>query len=85
MSIVQGRNIFTASGSDAVVRRGDTLQYELDEGPCLDSLRSHQTVISQDLSQETRWPRWAPRAVADLGIQAMISFGSLPTLARTAR
>jgi GAF domain-containing protein len=73
VSIVQGRNIYTPVGSDDLVRRGDALQYELDEGPCLDSLRSHETVISQDLRKESRWPRWAPRATADLGIQAMMS------------
>ncbi len=31
-----------AATSD-VVRRGDELQYELDEGPCLDSVREQET------------------------------------------
>ena len=39
-------------GSDDLVRRGDALQYELDEGPCLDAVHSHLTVISQDLERE---------------------------------
>jgi GAF domain-containing protein len=73
VSIVQGRAIFTPVGSDDVVRRGDALQYQFDEGPCLDSVRCHQTVISQNLRQETRWPRWAPQVVSDLGIQGMLS------------
>ena len=73
VSIVQGRNIVTPVGSDDVVRRGDALQYQLDEGPCLDSVRRHETVISQNLRQETRWPRWAPQVVSDLGIQGMMS------------
>ena len=73
VSIVQGRDILTPARSDDVVRRGDALQYQFDEGPCLDSVRCHATVISQDLRQEKRWPRWAPRVVSDLGIQGMMS------------
>ena len=73
VSIVQGRTICTPASSDGVVRRGDALQYELDEGPCLDSTRHHETVISQDLGREQRWPRWAPQVVAELGIQGMMS------------
>ncbi len=66
VSIVQGRDILTPARSDDVVRRGHALQYQFDEGPCLDSVRCHATVISQDLRQEKRWPRWAPRVVSDL-------------------
>ena len=73
VSIVQGRDILTPVVSDDVVRRGDALQYQLDEGPCLDSVRCHAAVISQDLRQEKRWPRWAPRVVSDLGVQGMMS------------
>jgi ANTAR domain/GAF domain len=73
VSIVQGRTICSPAGSDDVVRHGDALQYELDEGPCLDSIRSHQTVISQDLPLEERWPRWTPQAITELGIRAMMS------------
>jgi GAF domain-containing protein len=73
VSIVECRSIFTPVGSDDLVRRGDALQYQLDEGPCLDAVRGHETVISQNLHRETRWPRWAPRVVSDLGIQGMMS------------
>lgn len=70
---MQGRTICGPASSDDVVRRGDALQYELDEGPCLDSVRAHETVISHVLRREQRWPRWTPHAVAELGIQGMMS------------
>ena len=73
VSIVEGRSIRTPVGSDDVVRRGDALQYDLNEGPCLDSVRWHQIVLSQDLSREERWPRWVPRARTELGIEGMMS------------
>jgi hypothetical protein len=49
------------------------LQYELDEGPCLDSLHQHETMLSQDLGRDERWPRWTPRARNQLRIQGMLS------------
>ena len=73
ISVVEGRSLRTATGSDEIVHRGDALQYELDEGPCLDSVRALRTVISEDLSTDPRWPNWSPRAQADLGVHGMMS------------
>jgi ANTAR domain/GAF domain len=73
VSIIAGRSICTAASSDDVVGRGDALQYELDEGPCLDAVRWRETVVSQDLRREERWPRWTPRALTDLGIEGIMS------------
>jgi GAF domain-containing protein len=73
ISVLDGKEVRTAASSDAVVERGDALQYELGEGPCLDSIQERTTVISRDLGTETRWPRWRPRARADLGVQSMMS------------
>jgi ANTAR domain/GAF domain len=55
-----------------VAGRGDILQLELDEGPCLESMRGHKTIISQDLRREERWPRWTSQA-AELGIEGVMS------------
>jgi len=73
VSILHCGSIATPASSDDLVCRGDALQYELAEGPCRDSLHGRETVVSQDLSQETRWPRWTRHAVADLGLQAVMS------------
>lgn len=66
------RHVETVASSDPVVVRGDALQYELDEGPCLDSLRDHETVTSPDLGTERRWSRWAAQVVQELGIRSML-------------
>jgi GAF domain-containing protein len=73
VSIVQGRSIRTPASSDDVVCRGNALQDELNEGPCFDSVRWHETVVSQDLRREERWPRWTPRALSDLGVEGIMS------------
>jgi hypothetical protein len=73
ISVVQGRELSTPVAFDDVARRGDTLQYQLREGPRLDVVRWQETVISPNLSEEARWPEWTPRAVSVLGIKAMMS------------
>ncbi len=73
ISVVHGRERSTRVASDDVVRRGDALQYQLDEGPCLDAVRWQETVISRNLGEEARWPEWTPRAVSVLGVKAMMS------------
>ncbi|MGN6412744.1 GAF and ANTAR domain-containing protein [Flexivirga sp.] len=59
----------TIGASDDVVVKADQLQYELGEGPCHDAAWEATTLVSQDLSSDTRWPEWAPRVV-QLGIKS---------------
>jgi hypothetical protein len=84
--------VVTKVGSDDLVRQANELQFELGEGPCLDVLRDEDTLISTDLAQEQRWPRWAPRVHRDLGVRSMmsllvyadrVSYGALSLYART--
>lgn len=73
VTIARGGRLATPAASDDVVIEGDRWQYELNEGPCLDSVRLEHTVISQDLSRDPRWPRWSAKAQESLGIEAMMS------------
>lgn len=73
VSVGTRREVITAAATDDVVERGDTWQYELGEGPCLDAVRHQNTVISHDLRTDDRWPLWGPRVIAGLGINAMMS------------
>lgn len=62
----------TTGASDERVERADTLQYDLDEGPCLDAWAGRAVVRSDDLADETRWPRWAA-AARSLGLRSTLS------------
>lgn len=53
--------------------RADELQYQFDEGPCLDAARGQDLVRSDNLPAETRWRRWAPRAIDDAGMRSFMS------------
>jgi transcriptional regulator with GAF, ATPase, and Fis domain len=70
----RSRRIDTPAATHDDARRGDKLQYELQEGPCLDAIWTQETVRSDDLLSEGRWPRWAPVAAQELGIRAMLCF-----------
>ncbi|WP_313405467.1 GAF and ANTAR domain-containing protein [Aeromicrobium sp.] len=60
-----------ASSSDRVIRSHD-LQYELDEGPCLDALETGASFLVPDVETDARWVKWGP-AVAELGIHSAMS------------
>lgn len=66
ITIREGRQSFqTIGASDDVVRQLDALQYELNEGPCVDVAADRvDSVLSNDLHDEPRWPRWAPEATS---------------------
>jgi transcriptional regulator with GAF, ATPase, and Fis domain len=70
----RSRRIDTPAATSAAARRGDELQYELQEGPCLDAIWHQETVHSDDLNTEPRWPTWGPVAAGQLGFRAMLCF-----------
>ena len=73
VTILDRGGFTTPAATDDVAARGDQLQYKFDEGPCLDSVRHEETVLSQDLAADQRWPRWAPAVQSELGTSSMLS------------
>ena len=60
----------------------DKLQHDFGEGPCYEAALQETVVRSDDLRNESRWPRYAPAAVK-LGVLSGLSF-KLYTADRTA-
>jgi hypothetical protein len=54
----------TITGSDAHARGLEGLQFDLGEGPCVDSVRARRPVLEADLGGAGfgRWPAYAPAA-----------------------
>ena len=67
-----GRSVTTLAYSDDRILEADQLQYQFDEGPCVDAASTNVVLTVPDLASDRRWPRWAP-AAADLGIGASLS------------
>lgn len=62
----------TASATDPLVTTADHLQYELDQGPCVDASYHDGTLSSPDVGVDERWPKWGPQA-SRLGIKSVLS------------
>lgn len=60
------------ASSDDVAAQADELQYELEQGPCLDAADDVAWVRSGHVGSDERWPAWGPRA-AELGVASMLS------------
>lgn len=63
--------VVTKAVTDDFVRQMDELQYEVEEGPCLQALDAEEVVIADRLSAERRWPQYLPRAAAE-GLRSQI-------------
>ena len=73
ITLVTGKKVVTPAATNELVERIDQIQYTTGQGPCLDAAAHHETVRSDDLKAEDRWPRFA-RKTADLGVLSMLSF-----------
>jgi len=64
-------SIETIAATDDLVLKLDHLQYEMNEGPCLDAIRDEGVVIVNHADREQRWPRFTERATA-LGLRSQM-------------
>jgi GAF domain-containing protein len=71
-TIDRGGVVTTRAATDDLVTRLDDLQYGLEEGPCLQALRTDPVVVVPDLRHEQRWPRYVARA-ARAGLKAQLA------------
>lgn len=63
---------YTRGETDELAKEGDRIQYEENEGPCLDAAMNENWVSTPDLGVDPRWPRSAHR-IAELGVGSMFS------------
>jgi ANTAR domain/GAF domain len=62
----------TLAASDGLAQRVDKLQYDLGEGPCLDTLSGGERNYVVDTATETRWERFCRRAQIE-GVRSVLS------------
>jgi GAF domain-containing protein len=74
ISQVTRKGIHTPAATSDTVRAGDQMQYDLDEGPCIDAIREQELVLSGDVEVDARWPRWGPAVTSTLGVRSMMCF-----------
>ncbi len=55
-----------------LVLRLDRIQYGLEEGPCVETLRGTDVIVAPKLRHDQRWPRYVPRAT-ELGVRSQLA------------
>lgn len=71
--VVGGKHLQTVAATDQVARDVDQVQYDTQQGPCLDALYEHDVIQMHDMDSEQRWPDFTRRA-RDHGVRSMMCF-----------
>jgi GAF domain-containing protein len=64
--------IETKAATGDLVWELDALQYDLDEGPCVSSLREEPVIVVDHLRHAQRWPQFVPQALK-LGLKSQMA------------
>ncbi|MBW3537613.1 MAG: GAF and ANTAR domain-containing protein [Actinobacteria bacterium] len=72
--LIEGRAASSHTASDELGARVCALQFELDEGPCVDAVRKRDVLEVTDLATDDRWESFAGRAVEEMGVRGVLSF-----------
>jgi GAF domain-containing protein len=73
VSLREGKLLQTVASTSDLTKRINNIEHELDEGPCLQALLDHRSYRIDDMSQDTRWPRFAAAAEAH-GVRSMLGY-----------
>ena len=72
-------DFYTPVETDPIASELDQLQYDFDEGPCVDAAREPGPAVGRcdDLATGSRWPKFGP-ATVERGYNAVLSTALLP-------
>lgn len=73
ISLVDGEAVVPKVPTSPTVAELDRMQSDLNDGPCLTSLRGHHTVLVDDMRTDPRWPKYV-HAARQQGILSLLSF-----------
>ncbi|MDF3313409.1 GAF and ANTAR domain-containing protein [Rhodococcus sp. T2V] len=71
--VARGRGFQSRAATSELPKAIDELQHRLGDGPCVQAIWNHETVLVADMTTEGRWPRFAPEA-ARIGARSMLAF-----------
>src|SRR5271168_165609 len=73
VSLREGGILRTVAATGDLARRLNAIEHELDEGPCVQAVVEHRSYRIDDMSTDTRWPRFAAAAHAH-GVRSMLGY-----------
>ncbi|MFC9839666.1 GAF domain-containing protein [Rhodococcus sp. NPDC127530] len=71
--VTHGRGFQSRAATSELPELIDDLQHRLGDGPGVQAIWHHETVLVADMATEQRWPKFAPEA-ARLGARSMLAF-----------
>jgi GAF domain-containing protein len=72
ITLAENGHVITVGSADGLARLLDEQQYEIDDGPCIEAIRTGAVVLTEDLRSESRWDSYPARALAH-GIEGIYS------------
>ena len=66
--------VFEIAATSDVPSKVDRIRDEAGEGPVLDVLETNDLAVSNDLSEDPRWPRFGARVLESTGIRSIVSY-----------
>lgn len=72
ITLAQNHQSLTVASSDPLAAHVDEVQYGDDQGPCLQAMRTGQTVVVADLATEHRWGSY-PAHAESYGVHSSLS------------
>src|SRR3954454_16350303 len=74
VSLVTRGTVQTPASTGERAAIADALQYELQEGPCLDAIWEHETFQIQDLAEDQHYPNWSRRVSDQTGFRGVVAY-----------
>jgi GAF domain-containing protein len=72
LTVIERDRSDTVVTSDGFVRQVETIQYGINEGPCITAAATGEALRSGSLTADPRWPRFGPR-VGRLKVHSVLS------------
>lgn len=74
LTLIRGsRPPATVASTGELTLHVDSLQYETNEGPCLQASEGSDVTRADDLAVDDQWPAFARRCVVETGVRSMFS------------
>ena len=73
LSLLEKERPMTRAATGSLATRGDQIQYDENEGPCLDAAMEERLVYTPDVGSDERWPKSSGRLASELGVGSMLS------------
>jgi len=73
VSLLEKTGFVTRAATDPIADKGDHIQYDAGEGPCLSAAIEKPLIYTPILRKDQRWPRSASAIAGELGVGSMLA------------